>query len=56
MLPAIKTPTRYGEHGMTLMYNIFTNKLSGSSFSGVILNDLSDDQPDDLLDYMSDAK
>ena len=43
--PEIKTPTRYGEHGMTFIDNNFTNKLSGSSFSGVILNDLSDHLP-----------
>ena len=31
MLPEIKTPTRYGEHGMTLIDNIFTNKLNDLS-------------------------
>ena len=45
MLPEIKTPARYGEHGTTLIDNIFINKLSRSSFSGLILNDLSDHLP-----------
>lgn len=45
MLPMIKRPTRYGDSCATLIDNIFTNLLSESNFSGIVLDDISDHLP-----------
>jgi hypothetical protein len=45
MIPMITRPTRYGDHSATLIDNILTNNVTGTQFSGIILDDLSDHLP-----------
>jgi hypothetical protein len=45
ILPMIKLPTRYGNHGATLIDNIISNKSDANQMSGVILTDISDHLP-----------
>ena len=45
MLPMITRTPRYDEFSATLIDNIITNKFSGTSLAGILLDDISDHLP-----------
>lgn len=51
LCPIITRPTRLTSHSATLIDNIFTNNISRNSFTGLLVNDLSDHLPIFTLVY-----